>query len=293
MPNEFNVQMLTAKLSELAQAAESTFQKARTHAEEAAALKRELLDRTDNESIQLMERLRNIARAAQDFELEQFAAELASVMQDMDQVVQEHAPATAAHLSTPREILGKVNNAFTTHIAPMLQQAQAAAHDPKQATSVGNLLNVAQQTFNCCAQMVNYHSKMNTEEKMYAVMGTVLMVAGIGCLVAAACNPVTGPALAAIAIAGFTLHALGLKLAKNSIARHIDAEPEAAQIATNLDHLEADTKTLKEQFDTRPPKVPVSFAQAGPQSGPGAGPQPQREPDLMASFKSAVGNFQP
>ena len=214
----------------------------------ANEMSRDLFTKATEKANILLEEATKAAEAAQDLDLRNFLRSVTGIVGHMYQVAQEVAPADTENLSEPQKIFQQLSASFKSYIDPMLKKIDPEGPNKKQIAMLGNIATMSAKTMTVCSKMISYSDKMNTDEKMYAVLGTVLMVAAVGILIAATVNPVTGPAVFGVMIAAFTLHALGYHLGKKSIERHVANEPQAKEIDKELDEVHADSSKMSRDY---------------------------------------------
>lgn len=234
-------------LNELLKAAEMA-DRVSENISRANEMSRDLFTKATEKANILLAEATKAAEAAQDLDLRNFLRSVTDIAGHMYQVAQEAAPADAENLSEPQKIFQQLSASFKSYIDPMLKKIDPEGPNKKQIEMLGNIAVMSAKTMTVCGKMISYSDKMSTDEKMHAVLGTVLMVAAVGVLIAATVNPVSGPAVFGVMIAAFTLHAMGYHLAKKSIAKHIENEPEAQEIDVELDAAHADAKNMSRDY---------------------------------------------
>jgi len=278
MPTEFD--NLESLINSLAHAAEMA-DRVSSNIARADELRRDLLVKAAEKSNLLLEEARKAAEAADDADLKKFLTSVTGIVGHLHQVAQEEAPADAENLSEPQAIFKQLTTSFRTHIQPMLDKIDPEGPNKKQIAMLGNVAGLATKTLAVGGKMIGYSDQMDTEERIQAVLGTVLMVAAVGILIAATVNPVTGPAVIAVTLAAFTLHAMGFHLAKKSIQRHVAAnEPDAEELDHELDETHDQSAAMANDYiaDNRSRRT-MRFAE--PAEGE-ALPQPDNSPSLVS-----------
>lgn len=138
----------------------------------------------------------------------------------------------------PADILNQLTKAYEDNIVPMLDTLEKSADKLDSATPV---ISLGVAVLGTCKEINKYRDKMDTNEKIYAVCGTVLMFAGLGMLIAATINPTTMPVIAAIAVV-----TLGVYMCQRSLERHKNLE--ARNINNSLNNLHSDIKNVSNSF---------------------------------------------
>lgn len=175
----------------------------------------------------LIEAIKLQARAAQLKELEDFLNSIQQSLTQLYQVAQTDDPNKSRNLAQPTDILRNITEAFSKNIPPLILKMQ---HSGPQSNiqKASMAASLCEEVFISCRDLNTYMPQMNTKEKVCAVLGTVLMFAGVGMLIAATVNPYTLPIIAAVAVI-----TVGCYLAKKAVERHKNAQ--AQQINASLD----------------------------------------------------------
>jgi hypothetical protein len=128
----------------------------------------------------------------------------------------------------PGELLEKLTSSYDANITPMIQFLEDNTQHIEQ---VGAIAGLGIAVFMSCRELNKYRDQMTTNEKIYAVVGTVLLFTGVAMLVAATVNPTTMPIVAAI-----TILALGRFLCKRAVQKHQDEASKNLDNSLNVVH---------------------------------------------------------
>lgn len=163
-----------------------------------------------------------------------------------------HASDPAAY-PTPGELLEQLTNSYSININPMFDFLEANAQHIEQVAVVAGL-GIA--VFSACREINKYRDKLDTNEKLYAVAGIVLLATGVAMLVAATVNPTTMPIVAAI-----TVLALGRFLCKRATQKHKNEETK--ELDKSLHAVQDDINKTSNKFELgKATKAEVMFSAA-------------------------------
>lgn len=138
---------------------------------------------------------------------------------------------------TPGELLQQLAVTYEKNVEPMLVEM---SKDSQHIAKVSLIAGAATEVFSSCRNINKHRENMDTKEKLYAVLGAVLMFAGIGMMIAATVNPVTMPIIAAI-----TVVTLGCFLCRRAMKRHQDNKKD--ELSKSLDRVDATIDAIGEK----------------------------------------------
>lgn len=233
--------------------------------------------------------VQRLAHIASNEDLEAFLNRIVLILQQLHQVAQSAAPEVAKYLPAPQQILQQLNQAYSSHVEPMISELQSSLQSGERGNSnqleqLTMVAGLGQEIFHCCTEMYKYNPQMNTTEKIYSVLGTVLMFAGLGMLVAGIINPVSVPLVASL-----TVVTLGCYLCKKSIDRH--KSPEANNIHESLYRQSEQIDAISKKFNAR--NYPRQLLTFSPQATVAKEQDDEQKPEfnLLQSLKNGFKNL--
>jgi hypothetical protein len=166
-----------------------------------------------------------------------FMREISQILNTLKDVAQ-NVP-NLQNFPAPKQILEQLSASYERHVVPMVQVLEKNKDKLEAGSAIAGL---GAGVFNTCSKLYQYSDRMDTKEKICAVMGTVLMFAGIGMLIAATINPTTLPV-----VAGITVVYLGFYLCHRAIQRH--ENEQSKEIKNALNSVNQSINTVTAQFE--------------------------------------------
>lgn len=149
--------------------------------------------------------------------VKKFLASLANLTAQLQQKVRSFSPDNYVP-EQYQSIYEQATGAYQEYIVPLLPVIQEQVENGKLPTSKTVWLAVAAlgyQALSAGLEVIKFRNEMNPEEQLIALAGTVVMLAGVGLMIAAIANPQIGiPLVATLAII-----MLGTKLCQKATFR--------------------------------------------------------------------------
>lgn len=176
----------------------------------------------------LVTEINNVAK--QNKALGRFLGTISGILLELYKVSQ--ATQETPHHAKPREILQHLATTYQDSIVPILTRLHNLSQDTENMLRITSLASLGNEIITCSAQLYQFSDKIDTNEKNYAVLGTVLMYAGIGLAITILARYATDMQV----LQALTCIALGYALAKTAMDYYKDL-PEADLARTALSHI--------------------------------------------------------
>lgn len=191
----------------------------------SAELTQKQLESALTDSHRLLQAANESATAVEDRNLQGFLQSMSGLLEQLMQYAPATTPEELESMTPPDQFLERLTGSYQQYIMPMVEEAQRIASSDAELRQWGMMAGLGIQVFNSCSEVVKFRKEMNTREKVYAMGGTILMVAGLGLLIASMANPqVSIPVVACL-----TIIALGCYLCQKAVKRHKSKEAQKVQ----------------------------------------------------------------
>jgi len=176
----------------------------------------------------LLAEMINIAK--QNKTLEYFLNNVSNALLELYQVAQstEENPRYAK----PREILQQLATSYQESMVPMLTRLHNLSQDSDNMLRITSIASLGNEVITCSSQLYQFSDKLDTTEKTHAMLGTVLMYAGIGLSI----TILSGYAVDIPLLTALTCIASGCALARVAMD-HYKNLPEADLARTALSNI--------------------------------------------------------
>lgn len=163
--------------------------------------------------------IKNMIGLAHNRALENFLETIARAVEELYLIAQSNEDNPG--MERPKAILQYLAALYQDTIVPMLTRLHNLATDSDGMLKITTLATLGNEIMTCSNQIYQFSVKMETTEKIYGMLGIVLMMAGIGLTITILSDNNTGTTT----IVPLTLITLGSILCGLSIKQH-DKDPE-------------------------------------------------------------------
>lgn len=219
------------------------------------------------------------AQAVEDEDLIKFSREMASLLQTLVQYAPATTPEMVKNLPAPHALLMQLNSAYKDYLEPAYAKFKQVSPNVN-LVELEAIAALGAQVFETTQEVNKYRDQFDTREKVYAMCGTVLMVAGVGLLAAAVLNPALGiPTVAAL-----TIVTLGCYLCQKAVARHQNAQSLHESLYKQSELIDSAAKAIKIKY----PRPMLKFTPADVSEDKENEPSPKFGQELMAKLKKSA-----
>lgn len=135
-------------------------------------------------------------------------------------------------ITRPKAFLQQLAVTYQESMVPMLTRLHNLANDSDDMLKITSIASLGNEVITCSSQIYQYSDKLDVTETMHAILGIVLMFAGIGLIIAILSNSAPGIQL----MDAITLIAISYTLCKVAIKNHIKV-PEADLTIRSIDNV--------------------------------------------------------
>jgi hypothetical protein len=173
-----------------------------------------------------------ITLAKKNKNLEYFLNNISNALLELYHTVQsdEKNPRQAK----PREILQQLATTYQESMVPMLTRLHNLSQDSDDMLRITSIASLGNEIITCSSQLYQFSDNLDTHEKVHAMLGTLLMYAGIGLSI----TTLSGYAVDIQIFEALTCIALGCALARIAMDHYKDL-PEADLARTALANIPA------------------------------------------------------
>jgi hypothetical protein len=173
-----------------------------------------------------------ISLAKQNKTLEYFLNNIANALLELYQTAQSNED--NPRLANPREILQQLATTYQEAMVPMLTRLHNLSQDSDNMLRITSIASLGNEVITCSSQLYQFIDKLDTNEKIHAMLGTVLMYAGIGLAI----TTLSGYAVDNRILDALTCITLGCALARIAMDHYKDL-PEADLARTAIANIPA------------------------------------------------------
>jgi len=173
-----------------------------------------------------------ISLAKQNKTLEYFLNNISNALLELYQTAQSNGD--NPRLAKPREILQQLAIAYQESMVPMLTRLHNLSQDSDNMLRITSIASLGNEIITCSSQLYQFSDNLDTNEKIHAMLGTVLMYAGIGLSI----TILSGYTADIKIFESLTCIALGCALARIAMNHYKDL-PEADLARTALANIPA------------------------------------------------------
>lgn len=245
----------------------------------------------------LLAEMTNMAK--QNKTLEFFLNNISNALLELYQMTQ--ATEDNQRLTRSREILQQLATTYQESMVPMLTRLHNLSPETDNMLLITSIASLGNEIITCSSQLYQFSDKIDTIEKIYAMLGTILMYAGI----ALSITILSSYAVNIPILASLTCIALGCILARLAMNHYKDL-PEAdlartalSNIPTAIEKIEKDPQDqeylqnilFNDVFTATVPKAPKAPKTPKPVESESKPKVEPTEPTLLEKMKSFMGFF--